>query len=693
MGYAKIGYWLPIAVDIESKEPFQGLLEIQVPDSDGLMTSSFREAFAVPGQRNTVQHHVKIGTIDADITVYLRDQAGRVVARRRLDLDTDQSIHTVNVTQRLVVYLGSPAGLFEAATDDKRVEIEAQQSVAMRITNELPRQWFDYGSVDELMIATGDPSLLEQLEPAHQSAIQTWVRQGGKLTVSVGRNFQLVNDSFLAEMLPAKVTGVTRVRQPDALETFSKSKNRFNVGGQGLEVATLEEIDGQVRVRQGERPLVVQGNYGLGVVRLIAFDVDEPPFSNWQDRVEFWIELLQFERLTSSTEDAQNLARMRYSGMTDLATLLSTHLENFPEVTVVPFGWVALLIFGYILLIGPIDYLFLKKVVGRLELTWITFPTWVIVISVAAYYAAHWLKGDDLRLNRVEIVDVDQESQTLRGTSFVSIFSPRIDKYSVTVTPSLASAGNWDELGIGTDQSPRTCSWMGIPESALRGMYNQGSVGLFGKRGYHFAGHNPEAVVDVPIQVWSVKSLTGQWLGKAKPVFEAKLVGRDLALTGTLKNLLPHPLHDAVIVYREQAYQIPRIEPNETVDLAAVRSRSLSDYLGDRKIEQLSEFQLQQGQTLHADNFEGMIRSLLFAAKTPKDYRIYPSDYLRHLDFSDRLELGKAIVFARVDLPGGELWFNELPDPQTEKPAPDIGGVVQTQSYIRVLLDTSKDNP
>src|SRR5690606_640433 len=194
-----------------------------------------------------------------------------------------------------------------------------------------------------------------------------------------------------------------------------------------------------VRVRQGERPLVVQGNYGLGVVRLIAFDVDETPFSNWQARVEFWIELLQFERLTSSTEDAKNLARMRYSVMTDLASLLSSPLEIFPEVTVVPFGWVALLIFGYILLIGPIDYLFLKKVVGRLELTWITFPTWVIVISVAAYYAAHWLKGDDLRVNRVEIVDVDQSSDTLRGTGFLSIFSPRIDKYTVTYLPALAA--------------------------------------------------------------------------------------------------------------------------------------------------------------------------------------------------------------------------------------------------------------
>ena len=65
-------------------------------------------------------------------------------------------------------------------------------------------------------------------------------------------------------------------------------------------------------------------------------------------------------------------------GVSDLSTILRTALEQFPGVKLIPFGWVAFFIFLYILLIGPGDYFFLKKVLKRMELTWITFPTIVL---------------------------------------------------------------------------------------------------------------------------------------------------------------------------------------------------------------------------------------------------------------------------------------------------------------------------
>ena len=77
-----------------------------------------------------------------------------------------------------------------------------------------------------------------------------------------------------------------------------------------------------------------------------------------------------------------------------------------------------------------------------MELTWITFPTIVVVVSLVAYAAAYAVKGTDLRINRVDVVDVDQgvrrdgEPRILvRGTSFATLFSPQNRDYDVTVAP------------------------------------------------------------------------------------------------------------------------------------------------------------------------------------------------------------------------------------------------------------------
>ena len=37
-----------------------------------------------------------------------------------------------------------------------------------------------------------------------------------------------------------------------------------------------------------------------------------------------------------------------------------------------------------------------------MELTWITFPTIVVTVSLLAYYAAYVLKGNDLLVNKVD---------------------------------------------------------------------------------------------------------------------------------------------------------------------------------------------------------------------------------------------------------------------------------------------------
>ncbi len=66
-------------------------------------------------------------------------------------------------------------------------------------------------------------------------------------------------------------------------------------------------------------------------------------------------------------------------GYSDLAGQMRSALDRFTGVRQAPFWLVAGLIVAYILLIGPGDYFFLRKVVRRMEWTWLTFPSIVVL--------------------------------------------------------------------------------------------------------------------------------------------------------------------------------------------------------------------------------------------------------------------------------------------------------------------------
>src|SRR5262249_5701693 len=120
---------------------------------------------------------------------------------------------------------------------------------------------------------------------------------------------------------------------------------------------------------------------------------------------------------------------------------------------VISFGWVALFILFYIALVGPLDYFVLKKLFKRLELTWITFPVSVIVVSLVAYLIAYKVKGTDLRINKVDLVDVDlhtglgEGARRVHGLSWFALFSPGVSSYtigmgrSVDIWPGAPPAG------------------------------------------------------------------------------------------------------------------------------------------------------------------------------------------------------------------------------------------------------------
>jgi hypothetical protein len=309
---------------------------------------------------------------------------------------------------------------------------------------------------------------------------------------------------------------------------------------------------------------------------------------------------------------------------------------------------VAGLIVAYVLLIGPIDYFFLRKVVGRMEWTWLTFPLVVALVCVAAYVLAYQLKGDQLRVNQIDLVDVDAASGQMRGATWVDVFSPRMESFDFTVEPRGAD-------GRAVPDAKVLMAWLGLPGSGLGGMNPHANGPILWNDDFRYAT-DLDALYDVPIQVWSTKSLTARWSAPTTAYPAADLAEGDRILSGSITNTLPFSLRDCVLMHGSSAYQLGTLSPGVRFRLGpTVKRVELRTFLTRGGSDGAS---LSQQATTYEDestNVGYILQKMMFyqAAGGRRYTRLWNS-YQEFVDLSNLLKTGRAILVTNTPMPAAE---------------------------------------
>ncbi len=440
----KFGAWAPVWVDLKAgRARFSGSLEVVVPDDDGTPTVMQRPVSLEANGFATFVTYVRSGSRSPEMSLRVRDENGRPVTRGIDVLNRNPRLNQLDSGQILLVTVGDPRGVSDIPTlsgfQGGSSSTVGTEMVIARIEKpeQIPGRWYGFDAVEALVLDTSDRDVMDAIIAGRGQGLREWVRNGGHLVVAVATNWQQVRGSMLGEMLPAIPNGTTRLNDLRILESYAGASKPFPADA--TNVAVLEGADergGQVVASSSATPLVVRGPYGFGRVTVVGLDVAGKPFADWEDKPLFWAKVIDLQARPGGGPQQNIPGVIRQSNVSDLASLLGRSLEqNFEGVTLVPFGWVAFFVFLYILLIGPGDYLFLRKVVKRMELTWITFPAIVILVSVVAYFAAYAVKGTDLRINKVDVVDVDPAAGVARGTTWATVFSPQNRDYGMSVSP------------------------------------------------------------------------------------------------------------------------------------------------------------------------------------------------------------------------------------------------------------------
>jgi hypothetical protein len=747
----KAGCWTPIYLDLvawpDSSVP-EGEVIIEANDSDDVRNRyMIRLPSLQPKEHFTaLTAYTRPSGMDSDITVTVRID-GRVVARKSLD-STGVINSPLPSPDHLYISLGSALpGLRVALRPPKqRNPGEVQESevvdvregprhlVSLEDVRWVPNRWFAYEPVDLLIFTTGSRegflmSFLSERED-RKKAIAEWVRRGGHLVVSVGRNQDVLRDAQfepIESMLPVKVTGardVQRLLLPESDKPIQNSPASDNVTPRPpFEIARLEAKPDRVfetlmKERDEKLPVVVRGAYGMGQVTVVAFDLDKPPFTTWDARssATFWEWLLAKTAPPKPNENDYQYqpAVMGRQGSQDLATQLENRLEDFEDVPVISFGWVALFILVYILIVGPLDYLFLKKVVKRLELTWITFPTVVITISVAAYFTAYWIKGNDQKINKVDLLDIDLQTQQVYGNSWFTIFSPRIQHYSIGLEPASPTWVPAPQAGKPAPAPVVTC--LGRPDDSPGGSNRANSQGLF-RRAYDYAP-DAAALLGVPIQVWSTKSFAAAWaapLDGIKPLVssDVRLVreGNKSRLAGAITSHLPVALRDVSLFYIDHWYAVGELRPQvaypvdeDKLPANPSKTDQWVNLIPQNAVKQSNNGPVRSARPNQTSETIKILKQVLFYPRGQRDnalrylneeWKIMP--HMGDVAMNGSTSPEEMILFGRLAPQNGpaeevtsslasptQLWLSALPG--TGVARPPLNGTLAQETYVRVTI-------
>lgn len=395
-------------------------------------------------------------------------------------------------------------------------------------------------------------------------ALTSWLHAGGHLIVAVEQPSDVSASPWLRTLFPVEVRELRTlnrhsglgdwIRKPEwpARSSLPEPSNRsgspsgeadrpfatladdFGFEASALQVAVGQLRSGRVLAQEAEVPLMVTETLGQGRVTALLFSPEREPVRSWKLLPQFWARLAEVpgDRYVSSEQNQYSYGGWSSDGI--FGAMLDTR-----QVHKLPIAWLLLLLVVYLVVIGPLDHYWLKRI-GRPMLTWITFPCYVVFFSLLIYFIGYKLRAGDSEWNQMHVVDVLGEGARaeLRGRTYASVYAPANQTYALE-----------GRQRFSTIRGESAASWSGHSGQARMGIVQNGG--------------NYQADVFVP--VWTSQLLVSDWLQPASyPPLQVTVANAGGELQIKVENRTESPVSSLHFAFGDRLVPLGEIAAKQT---------------------------------------------------------------------------------------------------------------------------------
>lgn len=679
-GQCKLGVWVPVRLTLTQSPPENSILAMTLPDTDGVETI-FRDeqpTLRIIDGKTILETVVKLGRKRGTLTAKLYSAGESSTPFASQTIPIADACNTIESLRELYVAVGDPLDITSGATIGGKAEFDQPATTTLLSPHLLYSNQLAYESVDGLILEASTLET-ESLDIRIQTALVEWVRNGGRLAITSEKlqMFAAANPT-LAELIAADFNPVRRMQSTSNLERIVKAESPVSQRRDRPFMTVLRNFPGEVLVRDGEAPVILRQSPGYGKIILIMTNIAKAPFSNWSERRQLTGYIVSLLNLGEKTGMKQQFRLSRY-GYVDISGQLRAALDKFRQVSIVNFTLVAAIALVFIALIGPGDYFFLKRVIGRMEWTWVTFLSIVVLVSALTVVIFKVTKPNRLLCRQIEVIDVDMATRAVRGSLWSHIYSPETKRYDL----SWKNTGDPQILPTG-----KIGSWQGFPGEALGGMGNP-TTPTGTSTDYSIAVgpfENSKANLSaVPINVAATKGFFMQWTGSTSKELKTSLKISRGSLSGRVHNPLDCELENIFVIYENSAFLLKsKLGPNDSFDIAAdTVEKGVADYLNRRRLKEMGT---EATPWIVTDtDLKRIVEVMMFYDKAGgQGYVKLLQRYQPKIDLSPSLDKTRAVLVGRTPKPANTICIEGTPLSQQYE---------ESWTYYRIMLPVQLRTP